>query len=318
MDRPSSRLQVLSDSAASSGGRLFRRVSRAVSKHAHPPGDASAAPSGSLSIAQRSVSPSPSSPSSPTLALPPLSPPLSDASTPPLSPSSPFRPSSSASIRSGRRKPVPYLDLPTLDESLMSDSSTESSLSESGTSDDGRDGQRSQRSVVPTVVDGLWSSTVDERFDDPWQAWEGWSTKSSPELYASSRFSPTPLSHRARLVDLGHSLTTQLVEAGLKTKPSRRVTRPSEAPRLELQWLPTLPLDSYSPLIDDTSFLDGDDDKDVAFVAAPPAVSSVTLSTRRCRPSTPALLTSDRNMYDDDDDDEILHIRMPRHIVLSP
>lgn len=174
-------------SAGGGGSRLLKRVSRAVS------GGSAGVEGNTLNSSQLSpnsgFSPSPS----PELS---LSPPLSPIWSPPLSPTCSFRSTSSASSRSIRRKPVQY-------GNLSFDSPSTSSSSTCGSEDDlieyGEDTRGQRRSSLTSmrsieVVDGLWTSTVDERLGNV-EPLPSWCMPHSPTLessYPSSRrFTPS-------------------------------------------------------------------------------------------------------------------------------
>jgi len=180
----------------SGGGRLLKRVSRAVS------GGSTGVEGDNQSISSQLspkpvLSPSPSPSSSPSPSPSPessLSPPVSPIwSSPPLSPTCSFRSNSSTSSRSIRRKPVHY-------GNLALDSPSTSSSSTCGSDDDlieysedwrGRRGSStSTRSIE--VVDGLWTSTADQRLDEPLPSWFMPQSPKFDSSYSSSRrFTPS-------------------------------------------------------------------------------------------------------------------------------
>ncbi|GAA5840795.1 hypothetical protein JCM3766R1_000886 [Sporobolomyces carnicolor] len=195
--------------------RLIKRVSRAISHSATPSGLEGGG--GGSSTIPSTRAPVELAPLSPTLSMPPLSP-------------CPSYSSSTSSSSSVRRKPIP-----TLDASFSSTSSSSSSILETseGDSDDEDEPNRDTLSpggeataVVIEVVDGLWTSTVDERIDWPLPAW----------YYASSVAQPSKTNNR--LARLGASASSSKART---SKPRRDWTKsPVLLDLEELSWLPSL------------------------------------------------------------------------------
>ncbi|GAA5962384.1 hypothetical protein JCM3765_002963 [Sporobolomyces pararoseus] len=197
-------------------GKLIKRVSRAVSGQ-----NGEAREGGGTNSSTTALHPSRTSsdpPDSPPI-LPPLSPTLT---MPSLSPCPSYRSSNSAtSFRSISRKPAPELDfslLPVLDHSYFSSPrSTSEGFSEEESRYDWR------KEVKVEIVDGLWTSTVDERKDWPLPTWYTSSHAPSPSSFSK----PTRI---ARLTNHHFTRTT-------KSKPRRNLT-PLVISDLELPWIP--------------------------------------------------------------------------------
>ncbi|GAA5982705.1 hypothetical protein JCM5350_006219 [Sporobolomyces pararoseus] len=206
-------------------GRLIKRVSRAVSGQ-HGEGREGGGTNRSTTAAHP-VQTSSEPPVSLHI-LPPLSPTLP---MPSLSPCPSYRSSKSAtSSRSISRKPAPELDfslLPVLDNTCFSSpTSTSEGFSEEESRCEWRD------EVKVEIVDGLWTSTVDERKDWPLPSW-----------YTSDLTSSPPVSSKttriARLTNHHFTKTT-------KSKPRRNFT-PLTIPDPGLTWIMGHSLDSPPP-----------------------------------------------------------------------
>ncbi|GAA5880359.1 hypothetical protein JCM16303_003913 [Sporobolomyces ruberrimus] len=207
-------------------GKLMKRVSRTLSGSGGPSG--------------RSTTSLPSPRSCDTPTLPPVLAPLSPTlSVPPLSPCPSYRSSDSASFRSISRKPIAEVDL-----SFLSSSTSRSYSSEVSDSYDTRveedHGEVDGKGAIVEVVDGLWTSTCDERIDWPLPLWYT-TNHTSPTLPSQSQRSSSKNNRIGRLASYG------LAKAP-KPKPRRNFTT-SPIPELELPWLPSsLPspsLESY-------------------------------------------------------------------------
>ncbi|GAA5920617.1 hypothetical protein JCM1841_001478 [Sporobolomyces salmonicolor] len=153
------------------------------------------------------------------------------------------------------RKPVPQLH--PLSEMVLSDASSSSSLSEDDEDDlEMREERRCQqrRARTPEVVDGLWTSTCDERYDEPVPSWSHNHSIESAYGYGMPDYDP-PLSPRfPRLAAFTHTVS-HFVD-GPNSKPSGRGRSSFDMPDLELPWLPTLFPNSATPLVqlDDSGF----------------------------------------------------------------
>ncbi|GAA5894064.1 uncharacterized protein JCM6883_003711 [Sporobolomyces salmoneus] len=199
-------------------GRLMKRVTRAISNSG---GGGGVQPLNPGSISQSSMA-IPSRRSSDSTASVPILPPLSPTlSMPPLSPCPSYRSSDSASSRSIPRKPPPEID-----SSLLASPTPSTSSSSDETEE-----EQSNVHYPCEVVDGLWTSTCDERVDWPLPSWYTENPTDSPSpLLKPSRI--------ARLAPNGFRKSS-------KTNPRRNFSNPP-TPELDSLWLPTL-LPEYSP-----------------------------------------------------------------------
>ncbi|GAA5857991.1 hypothetical protein JCM1840_000996 [Sporobolomyces johnsonii] len=194
---------------------------------------------------------------------------------PPAYPSSITLPSKPRTRRIPR-KPVPQLR--PLDEIVLSDASSSSSMSEAeeDVSELREERRRQQRRArTPDVVDGLWTSTCDERYDEPVPSWCRNQSIASAYGYGMAEYD-SPLSPRVpRLAAFTHTIS-HFVD-GSTSKPSRRGRSSFDMPELELPWLPTLFPNDVPSLVQ------LDDDGFPKLDAAPP---SPALSGSTCYPDS--------------------------------
>ncbi|GAA5925327.1 uncharacterized protein JCM15063_004992 [Sporobolomyces koalae] len=160
-----------------------------------------------------------------------------------LSPSLSIRSSSSASGRSIRRKAVPVIEDATAYALSWTPFATASSSEHDMQLD--VDVVDSRGKPVCEIVDGLWTSTVDLRVQEPLPWWcnspASSPSLSSPKTYNWSTVATTRLS--------------RITSRGLQRPLPERSSTKSPLPELELPWLPTLFPEGTPRFDDDDSFV---------------------------------------------------------------